>query len=181
MWLLAPPALVALVKHITIIKFLIVIYCLYMELYSVFSGWFLSRFLSKCLKVKHQTSVFSPSETGGECFVWGEEADRPGPFTRRPPYMSASTSTRDCHKEPQRYLWVAAISHQIKCMFLLFFCLLHDCCPCLSSLSQQPGPCPQSCPCRRRTGCCRESWRGWRTCWHTAEPTETSSPSSMVQ
>ena len=50
----------------------------------------------------------------------------------------------------------------------------------LACVPEQPEPCPQSCPSRRRTESCRENWRGWRTCWHTAERTGTSSPSSTV-
>ncbi|TMS18974.1 Rootletin [Larimichthys crocea] len=50
-----------------------------------------------------------------------------------------------------------------------------------TSAKAQQEPCPRSCPSRRRTGCCRESWQGLRTCWLTAERTEMSSQSSTVQ
>lgn len=114
-----------------------------------------------------------PPEAGGERSVWGEEADSPGSFTWCPPYMSASTSARDCDKEPQRQRWVATVlspSHQLSAVFAWLW-----------PFFEQQGPCPRSCPSRRRTEYCRGNWRGWRTCWHTAEPTETSSPSSTVQ
>lgn len=93
---LAPPGPLALFKRTFITFQLIVLccHCLHIKLHFKQSLYFSINVTKLC---EH-----CPTETGGECFVWGEEVDGAGPFTWCSPYMSTSTSTRNSHKEPQR-------------------------------------------------------------------------------